>query len=593
MANYLLVLAHRSAPPALRDVMARLTAAAPADVVTHGLEHGWTLTWLAREAPSDLLTDGRGLFTGFAYDDEQELISFGSRSQSPGSGCPSQDLPGCHLGVTWDEARVTVRGDLYRSLPIFVTTTRGLTLVSDSASTLAALRRRLGLPCSVDADVAGSLRWGNAMSAQLMSTRTLVREVDYVAVGQRVHLLLEPEGASATISTEPLRSLFAWDGAAYGETIRRAAARIASVIHTIASMGPGAARLSLSGGTDSRICLAAALLSPVARSDARFSCTNTLPQHRRDAEVVQALSEEFGFALGSRAASGQAAAVWRVSDVVGLWYTDQALSYFPLRIQNYGLRSKTGFTIAGFGSELYKGNYGLRSVSQIVESIGRAAPDVASDVATVCDGYLESVGIGLADPYSAEWHYLGMRNALHGGRFAPVTKLGIRPLQQRELVGLSKLADTDRPAGMTGPKGVTQDLLAVMSPALACRPFDNPAKDRTPEAVVERLHVLGGPLTSGELSTYTVRGAPGDVEDGPLPVLALIDEEGWPHGSLSRERSLILLAEATDVVLQSPFASSWRALMESARAELSDPAIPVGQAKGMAGRVLSLAEALR
>jgi hypothetical protein len=594
VANYLLALTHGSGPPRLQDVLDELAAGAPADVVRRGLDHTWSLTWVAREAKRDLLRDDSGLFTGFSYDDEREELSFGSRSQPPGRAVPDTDLPGCHLAVSWDSSELTVRGDLYRSMPIFVTTERGLTLMSDSPYVLLRLRRRLGLPATTDPDVAGSLRWGNAMSAQLMSTRTLVKEIDYVAVGQRVRIPLDADGATAEIRTRPLREVFAWDGRPYGETIRQAASRIASVIHTIASMGPQAARLSLSGGKDSRICLAAALLSPAARTGGRFSCTNTLPQHRRDFHVVQALSEEFGFSVGSAADPvARARDVWRVPDPVALWYQDQALAYFPVKIQSYGLRSKTGFAIAGYGPELYRGNYGLRSVRQIVESIARTSRDIASDVQTVCGGYLEAVGIDPAEPFSAEWHYLGMRNALHGGRFVPVTKLGIRPLQQRSLVGLSKLPPAERPVGMSGPEGVGEDLMAVMSPALATRPFDLPAKDRTAEWVTARLKLLGGPLSQAELSSYTVLGSLTDVADGPLPALALLDEVDRPHGPLSRERVKELLAEASVIVEESPYGPTWRTLVTEAEAELSDPAIPVGQPRGMVGRVLSLAEALR
>ena len=185
-------------------------------------------------------------------------------------------------------------------MPLFTTTAPGLTLLSDSPVLLLRLRRQLGLPCTLDRTVVGSLRWPNAMSAQLMSTRTIVREITYVAVGQRVDVDLTNPHAEATVVTRSLREVFPWDGEPYGETIRRAASRIASVVHTVATLGPESARLSLSGGKDSRICLAAALLSPVARDTARFSCTNTHALHQRDAEVVQQLSDAFDFPLGSR-----------------------------------------------------------------------------------------------------------------------------------------------------------------------------------------------------------------------------------------------------------------------------------------------------
>lgn len=596
MANYLLALSREDGHEALGQAIDEVGAQFPDDHARSVLPGGWRLDWLARHATGDLMPEGQGLFTGVAYDDDAEGLYFGRSgwAKRGGAAWTSEDLPGCHVVGTWRDGRLGVTTDLYRSMPLFTTSTPGMTLLSDSPVLLLRLRRRLGLPCTADPTVVGSLRWPNAMSAQLMSTRTIVREITYVAVGQRVDLDLNDPGAEAQVVTRSLREVFPWTGEPYGETIRRAAARIASLVHTVAGLGPESARLALSGGKDSRICLAAALLSPVARDSARFSCTNTHALHARDAEVVQQLSEEFGFPLGTRTpAIPRAQEIWRVRDPMGLWSLDSALAYFPVKIQAYGLRAKGKFTIAGFGSELYKGNYGLRSVRTIAASIATRTPDIARDVDQTCSDYLSASGIDPADPLSAEWHYLGMRNALHGGRFVPASKFGIRPLQQRGLVGLSKLTPAQYPAGMTGPKSITEDLMVTLGPALAASPFDRPAKDRDPEWVAERLHVIGGALSSDELVTYAVHGDPDEVRDGPVAALTALAPDDHEPGAITRERVQARFEVAAAAVGASDFATDWAQIVEAARVELADPAVPVGQARGMAGRVLSLGELLR
>ena len=596
MANYLLALSREDGHEALGQAIDEVGAQFPDDHASSVLPGGWRLDWLARHATGDLMPEGQGLFTGVAYDDDAEGLYFGrSGWESRGARVwADDDMPGCHVIGSWRGDRLRVTTDLYRMMPLFTTSAAGLVLVSDSAALLLRLRRRLGLPCTPDATVIGAMRWPNAMSAQLMSTRTPVQEITYVAVGQRVEVDLTDPCARAEVVTRPMREVFAWDGQSYGDTIRHGASRIASIIHTVATLGPEAARLSLSGGKDSRICLAAALLSPVGRDSARFTCTNTLPQHQRDAEVVQQLSETFGFPLGSRfPAVPRSAEIWRVRDPMGLWSLDSALTYYPVKLQAYGLRAKGQFAIAGFGSELYKGNYGLRSVKTIADSIATRFPGMAEDFDATCSDYLTHVGIDPADPLSAEWHYLGMRNALHGGRFVPVSKLGIRPLQQRSLVGLSKLAAQDRPAEMSGPKDITEDLMATMGPALAAHPFDRPAKDRDPEWVTERLRVIGGALTSDDLSTYAVHGDPETVQDGPVPALSALGADGQEPGAITRERVQARFEVAAAAVGDSDFATDWAQIVDDARLELADPAVPVGQARGMAGRVLSLGELLR
>jgi hypothetical protein len=467
-------------------------------------------------------------------------------------------------------------------------------LVSDSPSILVGLRRRLGLPVTVDRTVVGSLRWRNVMAAQLMGTRTLVEQVEYVAVGRRVEVDLRAPGPRARVVVRDLREVFAWDGGDYGATVRRAAVRIASLVHTIAGLGPEAARLSLSGGGDSRICLAAALLSPVARESARFTCVDTLPQHARDAEVVRALSAEFGFPLGPRQPDeSRQAQLWRHPDATGLWFLDNALAYYPVRIQAFGLRARGRFAITGVGSELYKGNYGLRTIARIVDSIAASAPEVAADVDEVCTGWLAHSGVQRDTPLSAEWHYLCMRNAIHGGRSVPASKLGIRPIQQRTLVGLSKLPQLQRPPGMTGPGSISEDLLAALGPALSARPFDRPEKDHDASWVRERLAVLGGPVVPAEVAPYRVLGDPALVADGPVAALGRLLPPVGEEGPLTRERVQRVLAEASAIVAASDLGGVLRSVLDEADEVLADRSLPVGHARGSVGRVLSVAQALR
>lgn len=594
MANYLLAARHDSVAPVLPELLAQATADQPGERVEISLAGGWHLTWIARDAAHDLLPGG-GLFSGFAVDDERERICFaatGWGAQPP--VLHSDDLPGCHVHVRWDAERLSLTADLYRSMSVFVTTVPGLVLISDSAYVLMSLRRRLGLPVTPDATVADSLRWVNSMSAQLLGSRTLVREIRYVPVGQRVHVPLTAGAQTSTVERRSVPELFGQHGHDYAAEVRQAAVRIGSLVHTVASLGPEHARLALSGGKDSRICLAAALLSPVARERARFTCTNTAEQHRRDFEVVSALSSEFAFPLGAREPTAdRSTELWRVANPVALWYSDNSLSYFALKLQPYALRAKGKFAIAGYGSELYKGNYGLRPLTAVVESIARTQPMVAESVNELCEEVLQEVGVDPSDHLGAEWHYLVLRNALHGGRFVPVTKFGLRPLQQRNLVGLSKLHPAQYPEPMTGPTGIPDDLLALLSPALAARPFDRPAKDRSVEDVVERLRELGGPVSAAELTTYRILGSAKDVSVGPAAALLHLVDQDRLQGGLNRAVLGPLVDEAAAVIADSDLAATWTPLAEEARRDVRDITVPLGHARGGPGRALALAEVLR
>lgn len=593
MANYLAVFTHRRSFPDVAEHLVTLNHGFPGERHDEVLANGWALTWLSHRAAADVVDDS-SLFTGVAIDDDRERFYFGACGwRDRGRSMGGTELPGCHLRIRWDQSAVTILGDLYRSMPIFVTAVPGAVMVSDSAYTLLHLRRRLGWPVTADTTVAASLVWANSMSAQLLGARTLVREISYVPVSSHLQLSLESPGSVHRTVHTPVRDHFAVSSTDYREEIRSAATRIASVVHSVASMGEEFARLSLSGGKDSRICLAAALLSPVGREQALFTCTNAHEQHRLDHQVVSTLAEEFGFTLGpKKPVTDPAALLRRFPRPMGMWFMDQALSYFPLKLQSYALRTPGPFSIAGFGSELYKGSYGLRTLEAVVTSIARSRPDVARAVEEVAGESLQDAGISTSEHLSAEWHYLLFRNALHGGRFVPATKLGLRPLQQTNLVALSKLAPEQRPELLSDPRDIPEDLLALLSPALASRPFDRAEKNRSAEQVTSRLRALGGPVSWHEVSTYTLHGLAEDVHGGPLRSLENMVSADMPTGRLVRENLVPWVDRAASIIAEDGSLPDWVELAEQARITVRDTTIPLGHARGDLGRVLSVAEVL-
>ncbi|MEW1978956.1 hypothetical protein AB0271_11350 [Kocuria palustris] len=591
MANYLAVLRHVSRTEEgriLRDAL----GPGSEDSVVVPLHGGWELTWIAQQARGDLLPE-HGLFSGFAVDDADSRIVYGAPGiVRTGGQRLGTDLPGCYVHLDWSPEHAELSADLYRSMPVSVTSGPGLTLISDSPYILLQLRRSLGLPVTLDTAVAESLLWRNSMSGQLLGSRTPAREISYVPVGGRLRLDLGSASSVVQRSGPQVPALFSPPTADYATELRTAAQRIASLIHTIAASGPEHARLALSGGKDSRICLAAALLSPQARESARFSCTNTAEQHRRDYEVVSDLSREFGFPLGPRQPDDdRGAELRRIANPLAVWFSDSSMTYFPVKLQAYSLRAKGPFAIAGFGSELYKGNYGLRPVAAIEANIARAQPRIAASFLELTEEVLRSSGIDPADPLSAEWHYLLLRNALHGGRFVPVTKFGLRPLQQRNLVGLSKMP----PDGVlwSSPRQIPDDLLALLSPSLASRPFDRPAKDRSAADVVARLRQLGGPLSSSEITTYAISGSPTDVHDGPVKTLLNLVDQSRIAGRLSRENVAPHVDSAAEAVAAAGVSADWTALAREQQTAIRDRSIPVGHTHGMPGRLLAVAEVLR
>ena len=212
MANYLLVLSTpiRADQP-WRDVMRRQLdgcrtrrTSSPATRRRRG-----RLTWVAREARSDVLPGGRGLFTGYAYDDEQRSHVVRQPVPGQGAGCPAEDLPGLpprgHLGrVRGGGARrpLPQHADLRHDRP------RADAPVGLRRVLLLRLRRRLGLPCTLD-----STSWVAALAQCHVGPADEHADPraggHYVAVGQRVDVDLTDPRAEATVVTGRCVTVFA------------------------------------------------------------------------------------------------------------------------------------------------------------------------------------------------------------------------------------------------------------------------------------------------------------------------------------------------------------------------------------------------
>lgn len=275
MSNFLLAVRHEQGNSGLEELLDDLSRGAPDERTDGALGPGWSYSWFSHRARRDLIPAG-GLFTGFAVDEQNEVFCFGSAGWR-GNPQPSSraELPGCYLRVQWTDGRLAVHGDLYRMMPIIMTTGNGLLLVSDSAYALVQPRRRLELPVTMDPTVAKTMLWPNSMTAQLLGGRTLAEEVQYVTVGGRIELDVSVAAARARVQYTDVHGIFAPRSDSYSAEIRTAAVRIASLVHSVAASGSEHARLALSGSKDSRICLAAAFLSPAAGR----GCCVQLHQH--------------------------------------------------------------------------------------------------------------------------------------------------------------------------------------------------------------------------------------------------------------------------------------------------------------------------
>jgi hypothetical protein len=416
------------------------------------------------------------------------------------------------------------------------------------------------------------------MASQLLGTSTLINGISFCPPCSKIRINTTKPVAHIEKVLAP--DLFLTNTSDYRDSILTGAHRLASVIATLPEIPNTNTTLSLSGGMDSRVCLAAAL----AHSNHHSLFIQTNKNRQDDYVVARELGRQFNFDF-----KGPPREETVAKEQVPSWFLSNAGLYDPLSISCVTSKNIC-FRIDGGGAEVYKGNYGWRPLSAIkpaavghVSAIRPAierykaaikpknwgprsmisagtmlnsftrlmgsSPKVEADISEAAyreasEG-LRAVGIAAENPWATEWHYLCFRNAIHFGRTTTSSLLGISPLLQRDLVGLSRSSLNAYPAPKEGAPSIVTDLLIALNPELAMMPFDDPKKNMTSAYVLERSKFLGR-VTN--IEPYSIVGDPYAVNSGtPQIFLKLIATRGF-KGNLTKNIAKQLAMSGFDAI---------------------------------------------
>jgi hypothetical protein len=562
MGNYLYIVADREKAASIKKW------AGTDDIRSCTLPGGAEAIYLARGAAKDSRPDG--IFKGYAIDHEGEQLIFSGGDASPDVSTP---LEGCYFRVQQAGYRTTLSNDLFAQLAMIYFEAPGIVAVSDSLFVLTRLRKFLGLPCKMDAEVMMGRSWINGMSAQLLNDRTSVEGI-YFSPPATV-LTVDVPGPRLSVERRAAPRVFGGGVECYRETIREGARRTAALIRTMLDIPEASVRLDLSGGVDSRVCLAAGLRAGGGKSVQ----IGTVPAREDDFPIVKSLSEKFGFPINQpQPVDGQGQT--ESLDQTGLWMLSCAGIYDPLYAPKRAVRNAGDFVIGGHGAELYKGNFGWRPIHRIA----RHVPKVSDEFRRQCEAGLECIGIDPRDSWGSEWHYLGYRNALHAGRSTMTSLLGSRPLLQRKLLGLSHSPLNEFPAPRKGAPSIVSDLLMALHPELAAEPFDDPRKDMPKSYIQERSRFLGA---MDDIQPYEVVGEPRKVDSGPPAFFErLVNETGFALGRFTKA-GISKLADAAAGAIPAELRSVYAPLVDMARHDLADPILAGARPAMAAGKVLA------
>ena len=156
-------------------------------------------------------------------------------------------------------------------------------------------------------------------------------------------------------------------------------------------------------------------------------------------------------------------------------------------------------TAGGHGGELAKGMWRWWRVTTLT----LAAPiRCQSSLRAECRRGLAGMGLSPRVRASAEWHYLGFRNAIHGGRQSAAFLLNSSPLMQRSLVSLAHSGLCAHPLPKRGAASIISDLNIVLRPEMAVHRYKDDLAFMSATHVASRLAALGGPLARAAADPY-------------------------------------------------------------------------------------------
>lgn len=406
-----------------------------------------------------------GFFKGYLVNHEKKIIRIdelgGPVLESPGLH------EGCYLNFLKKEEGFLVENDYFGQMLRYYFNTGEVACISDSVSFLVSLRRSLGIRNNLNTAVVNSRSWLNSISYQQVGPESVVNEIYYTPP----HAALLGGANLKEVFLRPVSygsEYFKGEAIEYESAIVKSAGEIASTLNSIGSVDGLNVSIDLSGGVDSRVCLAAALASPSLNG--RFS-VNSVLRLSDDYKVAKKISSHYGLPLNVGYGSGE-----RIKDAFLYWFSFNAGIYDPLYCPaSESLSGKA--SVGGHGGAVYKGAYKWRSAKSIYRSMKNVDRLVKDSFFLKMQQGLESIGSNCSEAFSSELLHLLYRNPIHSGRFVMGGGASFRPLMNKRLCllsqNISRSSSFDRKSG----NNISRDILIALNSELAAFDFSSPEKN--------------------------------------------------------------------------------------------------------------------
>ncbi|MBP2437568.1 hypothetical protein [Microbacterium amylolyticum] len=461
-----------------------------------------------------------------------------------------------HIIARWDGG-LHIDRDVFGCARLLTTEGNGYAALSDSLTVLAELRRAMGDRVTPhEQSLLARVPRTEIVGGQT-SPQTIATEISFVPPGHG--LRLSRWTCSWRLTGTPLFDRLSASPDSYTTGIREGAANIGRVMATLMTVPRWRTSLSLSGGYDSRLVLAAASASGVAHKLSIDVTDTGRPELADDVNAAVGVARALGLnarmhdlSPQTHKASDRELTEWAAS-LLGVYD-----GYGPVRGSHVPPRT---FPLQGLGAGAIKGAWGWIHRNALVDRTG-ATGEIREAVDSQLRLALRSLGASEDDPRASELFYLGYRNSLHGtAHDARLRMTGVNPLMQW---GLARLGHSQlTPSSFAGSGDIIIDMAAVLSPEIASHPYDSPARARRFEHLTSRCRELGG--TVAQPKPLEVYGHPDDVVAGPSHFSLNVARSAGFLGALAPEPTLARAKAALDVLPTSGLRAAYLDMLANAR----------------------------
>ena len=533
MSNYCFVVSHESAITRIRGWLSHHDVTA-AEIIEAQLDKVTSLFIIGAGAAA--LTDlASGVFfRGYAVDYSSQQIVFGLPGYSTASdrtrNAINDGIEGEYLIAHFGARAVSFYRDLFAMAPLLHTSGPGFVALSDSILTLSDLRAFTGLARTQNDQVLLARAVSNTVSGQQLSHETYMKEIAFLRIGETIEVTLESQPTIRSHLRDLTRQ-FTDDGLDYRDVLVTSARRMAGLMRAASRNSDWPATLRLSGGYDSRACLAAATAAGVTER-IRLVAHNYLQVHAVDFQVASDVAAHLGVRLNpvgdlvdappARSLECSPLTLWAVSNL-GV-YDFYSLESIPRSAPQM-------LEVSGLGAELSKGSFGWQSWPALCRGF-ELDPRVRDALEVQGRRALSDLGVDPEDDDASEWHNLAYRNALHASRHLPAHLAGLAPLQQRDLVAMGRSSGADIPRPASDAPSIINDLAIVLDPELALLAYDREEKRLSRSYIEARLQRLGGPLRIADEDELEMLGDVGSIPSGPSDFSIRVAENAGMSGDL-------------------------------------------------------------